>query len=725
MERVVLDPKGKITISMLAKLGWRATAIVALLTSPASGVFAQSGADNELYGAESKESGIDAIINSIAEQMDEEGLLDEAAAEGLADLRAKEDAPINLNTATETELSSLIFLDERKARAIMRRRRVAGGIRTAQELMTIKELNATDILILSHIASAAPAADSSTLRQTVKINAIWRAGRRWPLAHGYKSGEEKAAAYYGGALKTMFRVKAEIGGRLGFGLVGDNDSGEPQLKNGSGLMDFYGGYATYEPARGPIRKIVAGHYNVRLGQGLGIWTGLGFAPTMTGTSYGRTAMGVTPSASAAESGYMRGVAAEARILPIRLTAYASFVDADATTKRRADGTTYITTIRTSGYHRTATERSYRHNVTLTTIGAYASADIGRLRMGIGANNWHVSKPLGFNGQEYRRYYPTGKDITTISHDARVFIGRAHIYGEVATQGAGAAGGVAGIDYDMGGGKVFAAAIRRFSKRYFAQMQQPVCRTSRGGSESGLYAAYEAPPLPHLNVRLSIDAWKLRWLQSNAKCPTNGWSARIDAQYDISRRSQLTIKAKVTSREATTNDESETDGWRKVDTRSTSCKAIFTVHPSRHAEMATIAERTDVRPAGGGHEAGLLIAQTMKVKSQSEKVSLCLSGSLFDTDSYAARTYTRRPMVLYDMAFAACYGRGASATAMVTLAFAKCMKVWLWCTHTKYADRDVIGSGYEQTAGPRRTDVKIQLQWKLWWKKQPELWPAKS
>ena len=117
---------------MLAKLGWRATAIVALLTSPASGVFAQSGADNELYGAESKESGIDAIINSIAEQMDEEGLLDEAAAEGLADLRAKEDAPINLNTATETELSSLIFLDERKARAIMRRRRVAGGIRTAQ-----------------------------------------------------------------------------------------------------------------------------------------------------------------------------------------------------------------------------------------------------------------------------------------------------------------------------------------------------------------------------------------------------------------------------------------------------------------------------------------------------------------------------------------------------------------------------------------------------------------
>lgn len=663
---------------------------------------------------------IDDLINSLAEQMDEDDTLDESATEGLAELRAMTDNPIDLNAATESELSSLIFLGERKASAIVRHRLRGGGIKTPQELMTIKGLNTTDILILRHIATIGKGADSAALRPVAKAEAMLRVGRRWPLARGYKSDGGKEAAYEGGALKTLFRAKVEIGGRLSFGLVGDNDAGEPQMKNGSGLMDFYGGYVAFKPARGVVRKVVAGHYNVRLGQGLGIWTGFGFDPTATGVSAGRDATGVTPSLSAAESGYMRGVAIEARSLPWRMTAYASWVDGDATTKLSADSTVYMTTIRTTGYHRTATERKYRHNDLLTTIGAHSSADIGKGRIGIGVNNWHTRLPMRYDGQPYRLHYPTGCDITTASLDARLIAGRVHLFGEMATQGKDAAAGVVGADYDFGGGKSLSASVRRFGRHYFAQTQQPVCHTSRGGGESGAYVGFGASPLPRLEVRASIDGWKLRNLQRNVYSPTKGFKIRAEATYGLTRRSSISARLRHTAQETTTGGK---ENWQAATMSSTSVKVIFKSNPTRQTDLSTLVERTSARTAADKHETGILIAQTIKQATASGLLSIALSGSLFNTDSYAARTYTRRPMVLYDMAFATCYGKGATATAMATIKPTDQIKIWLWCTHTRYTDRDTIGSGYEETRGPRRTDIKIQLQWKLWWRKRADLWPA--
>lgn len=663
---------------------------------------------------------IDDLVNSLAEQMDEDGTLDETANEGLAELRVLAENPIDINAATESELSGLIFLGERKANAIVRHRLRAGGIRTPQELMTIKGLSATDILLLRQVTFIGAGADSASIRPVAKVETLLRIGRRWPLARGYRSAGSKAAAYEGGAVKTLFRAKAEIGGRLSFGLVGDNDAGEPQMKNGSGLMDFYGGYASFKPARGAVRKIVARHYNVRLGQGLGIWTGFGFDPTVTGISAGRDATGVTPSLSAAESGYMRGAAIEARALPWRMTAYASWVDGDATTKLSADSTVYITTIRTTGYHRTATERKYRHNDLLTTIGIHTSADLGKSRIGIGVNNWHTEKPMGYDGQPYRLHYPTGRDITTASLDARFITGRIHLFGEMATQGRDATAGVAGVDYDIGGGKCLSASVRRFGRRYFAQMQQPVCHTSRGGGESGAYLGFGASPLPKLDVRASADCWKLRNLQRNVYKPAKGFKIRATAAYGLTRRSEISARLRHTTQETTTGGK---DNWHSATERSTSLKVMFKSSPASRTGLSTIAERTSARTAAGKHETGLLVAQTIKQTTPGGLLSIAMSGSLFNTDSYAARTYTRRPMVLYDMAFATCYGKGATATAMVTLKPTDQLKIWLWCTHTRYTDRNAIGSSYEETKGPRRTDVKIQLQWKLWWHKRADLWAA--
>lgn len=662
---------------------------------------------------------LDEMIDAIAEQLAEDDKMDENVREGLAELRELSSAPLDINTATEDDLSRLIFLDERKAKAIIGHRRRAGGILTQQELMTVRGLTPMDINMLRRIARIGESRDTSALKRTLKINAIARIGRRFPLSRGFSKTDTTEAAYAGRPISQLFRVKVEVGGRLSLGLVADNDAGEPQMRDGAGLMDYAGGYICYKPARGVVTKAVIGNYTVRLGQGLGIWTGFGFSPTIMGTSASRTATGVSPSMSAAESEYMRGLAMEMRLGRTRTTIFASSVRADATTRASADSTTFATTIRTTGNHRTKTERSCRHNDQIVTIGAYASTDIGPARWGVGVNNWHTKIPLGYNGQLYRINMPTGHNITTVSTDIRTFIRRAHIFGEIACQGRNAWGGTVGADFDFGGGNSLSVAVRKFGKSYQAQIQQPVCHSSRGGGESGGYIGIEASPLAGLTIRANVDAWRISWLQSGVWAPTTGWSMRVNTTYDISRHSSLSLRIRHTDKEATTQGAEDygTDALPYhgsiSESKATSYKAIFAASPSKTVSLSTICERTHTVSADATHATGFLIAETLKAAFADERVTLSASASYFDTDNYTARTYTRRPMVLYDMAFATCSGEGATVTGMLTLRIAKTLKVWFWATHTKYLDRLEIGSGYDQTAGPRRTDVKVQLQWKLW------------
>lgn len=695
----------------LHALGPRATLIAAICLF-SIGAFAQNANDTD-------DDILDGMIDAIAEQLAEDDMMDESAREGLAELRELSSTPLDINTATEDDLSRLIFLDERKAKAIIGHRRRAGGILTQQELMTVRGLTPMDINMLRRIARIDENRDTSALKRTLKINAIARIGRRYPLSRGFSKTDTTEAAYAGAPISQLLRIKVEMGGRLSLGLVADNDAGEPQMRDDAGLMDYAGGYICYKPARGVVTKAVVGNYTVRQGQGLGIWTGFGFNPTIMGTSASRTATGVSPSMSAAESEYLRGLAMEMRTGRTRATIFASSVRADATTRTSADSSTFVTTIRTTGYHRTKTERGYRHNDQIVTIGTYASTDIGAARWGVGVNNWHTKIPLGYNGQLYRINMPTGHDITTISTDLRTFIRKAHIFGEIACQGRDAWGATIGADFDLGGGNSLSVAARKFGKSYQAQIQQPVSHSSRGGGESGGYIGIEASPLAGLTIRANVDAWRISWLQSGVWTPTTGWSMRINATYDISRHSSLSLRVRHTNKEATTqgSDDYSTDALPYhgplSETRTTSYKAVFATSPTKAVSLSTLCERTHAVSADAAHATGFLIAETMKATFLNERVTMSASASYFDTDNYAARTYTRRPMVLYDMAFATCSGEGATVTGMLTLRIAKTLKIWLWATHTKYIDRQDIGTGYDQTAGPRRTDIKIQLQWKLW------------
>lgn len=659
---------------------------------------------------------VDYILDDIADAMDEDGRLDETAMEELAELGALADDPLDINSATAEELSQLIFLTDNKIRSIINHKQMVGKIRSVQELTTIRGLTYGDIFKMRHFVYIGEGIDTATIRKNLKIETLGRIGRRWPESRGYIGSDTTASPYTGGHWGQLARVKGEVGKVVGFGMVAENDAGEPQMKDGAGLADFGGWYLSMTPKRGAVRRAVVGHYHLRLGQGLGVWTGFGLSPTTTGISTGRAATGVSPTLSAAESGYLRGGAIELRHKWLRGTAWVSVTEADATKKIDEDGETYVSSFRTSGLHRTETERQYRHNDRVTAMGAHASADVGVARIGVGYNTWHTETPLGSEGKMYLVNRPEGDRINTLSLDARWYIRRVHVFGEAAMQGRDGIGGIVGMEVDAGSGTSVALSIRRFGTNYYAALSQPATHCSTSGGEGGMTMGVTFQPTGKISVSGVVDYWRLRWLKSNIWSPTTGWKARVNADIYPTSRTEAHLSVRHTKDEKTTTNSDGTLRGTLATTHLTRIKATYSVTPNGIFKTTTAAEFTHEGGTADGH--GIMAGQDMKVSPEGGKFALSLAAAYFNTTDYACRVFVRQPRMVYDMRFASYSGEGVSASGMVTLGPWAGVKAWAWVAYAWQCGRETVGTGYDETPGGGRFDVKLQVQWKLyWWKKK--------
>ncbi len=659
---------------------------------------------------------VDYILDDIADAMDEDGRLDETTMEELAELGALADEPLDINSATAEELSQLIFLSDNKIRSIISHRQMVGKIRSVQELTTIRGLTYGDIFKMRHFVYIGERLDTAAIRKNLKIEALGRIGRRWPESRGYIGSDTTVAPYAGGHWGQLARVKGEIGNVVGFGMVAENDAGEPQMKDGAGLADFGGWYLNTTPKRGAVRKAVIGHYHLRLGQGLGVWTGFGLSPTTTGISAGRAATGIFPTLSAAESGYLRGGAIELRRKWLRGTAWVSVTEVDATKNTDEEEETYVSSFRTSGLHRTETERKYRRNDKVTALGAHASADVGVARIGVGCNTWHTETPLGSGGKMYLVNRPEGDRINTLSLDARWYIRRAHVFGETAIQGKDGIGGIVGVEVDAGGGTSVALSIRRFGTKYYAALSQPATHSSTGGGEGGMTMGVTFQPTGKMSISAVVDYWRLRWLKSNIWSPTTGWKARVNADIYPTGMTEAHLSVRHTKDEKTTTSSDGTLRGALATTHLTRIKATYSVRPNDIFKTTTAAEFTHEGGMADGH--GIMAGQDMKVSPEGGNFVFSLAAAYFNTTDYACRVFVRQPRMVYDMRFSSYSGEGVSASGMVTLGPWAGVKAWAWVAYAWQSGRESVGTGYDETPGGGRFDVKFQLQWKLyWWKKK--------
>lgn len=95
-----------------------------------------------------------------------------------------------------------------------------------------------------------------------------------------------------------------------------------------------------------------------------------------------------------------------------------------------------------------------------------------------------------------------------------------------------------------------------------------------------------------------------------------------------------------------------------------------------------------------------------------KFNLTARYAIFDTEDYDNRQYVYERDVWLTYTLPAYEGKGVRNYIVAEYSFTKKITVWLRYAHTRYTDRDEIGSGVDTIQGNERNDIRIQARIKI-------------
>ncbi|MDQ6723239.1 MAG: helix-hairpin-helix domain-containing protein, partial [Thermoproteota archaeon] len=298
--------------------------------------------------------------------------------------------PLNLNTATESELKQLKVLTALQIQNLIAYRKLFGKFIDIYELQAVPDWNVSMIrrirsfitvndqpYLLASLASRLKNGQNSLL---VRVTQVLERSK------GYLLDSSNAKNFYPGSQQKLFvRYKYAYKNLLQYGITAEKDAGEQFFKGAqkSGF-DFYSAHFFVRNV-GIIKSLALGDFIVNLGQGLTQWMGLAFKKSSDVLNIKRQADVLRPYNSTGEIYFHRGAGITFQKKYWEATAFISNRKVDANfivdTLNNED---FISSLQTSGYHRTKSEVEDKNSQGQLTLGGNLSYSKNRLHIGFNA-----------------------------------------------------------------------------------------------------------------------------------------------------------------------------------------------------------------------------------------------------------------------------------------------------------------------------------------------------
>lgn len=131
--------------------------------------------------------------------------------------------------------------------------------------------------------------------------------------------------------------------------------------------------------------------------------------------------------------------------------------------------------------------------------------------------------------------------------------------------------------------------------------------------------------------------------------------------------------------------------------------------SENIEMKTRAQFSTYNFAQASSK-GMVILQDISINFG--KLRLIGRYAIFDTEDYDNRQYVYERDVWLTYSLPAYEGNGVRNYILAEYSFTKKFTVWIRYAHTRYTDRNEIGSGADTISGNERNDIRIQTRIKI-------------
>lgn len=610
-----------------------------------------------------------------------------------------EQAPLDINTATREQLQQLPFLSDRQVEDIQEYIYRYGAMKSTAELAMIASIDYATRQLLTHFVDCPEHPASNTLDWKKALGKAQHAITITANVPFYKRRGDKEG-YLGYPYRHSLRYQLHYRDQLKAGLVGAQDAGEPFFahRNKAGY-DFYSFYVEAH-RMGRISTLVAGRYKASFGMGLVMGGTFGLGKMTTLTALGRRGSGLKAHSSRQAARFLQGAAATMHMAKgLEATAFASYRKVDATL---ADGDSAIANIVADGYHRTATEMDKKGNASETVGGTHLNYRHGALQIGATATITHYSKPLHPNtAQRYRTYYPAGNDFWNVGIDYAYTHWLFTLHGETATGKGGAIATINSIGFSPTSRLSLLLLQRFYGKKYHTMHGSSFSEGGRVQNESGVYAGMAWQPLRYLRLTAYTDFAQFPFATYQAQVASRAWDNLVQAQLSWQH---LALTARYRLK------------WREHDNAEHTALTATTTHRARLSATLTqgdwrLAANADwVSAEAAERSRGWMASGNVGYSHAWLKVTASMG--YFCTDDSESRIYGYEPGVLYDFGYRQYEGEGIRWAVVARADFGRRLMVAAHLATTNYFDRDHISTGYQRIDRSAKTDLQLQVRWRL-------------
>ncbi len=368
----------------------------------------------------------DDIIN-IAEELAQDDMDPEAAVIFLEQLNELTENPVKINSADESELSRLFFLSGFQIKSIADHVKSTGSILSVYEIASIPGFSrhTAEIMIpfITLEKNLNRPDELTRLRNRLITNLIFKPG-------------ESDSSYPGSALKILTKYKADSG-PFSAGLTIEKDAGEKLFSGSPPLPDFLSGYVAFN-GHGFVRKLIAGDFSARFGQGLSVNTGIHTGIPLTSAGYNLSRNEIKPYTSTDENNFFRGAATELATGKMKLIVLFSYNNIDATINTSDDSSAFfIENFYRSGLHNTELLMTKKDAVAEMFYGADLNLNLRSFTFGINWSETRLSVPVRTVSADPEDLYEfKGRSNSILSAYYTGSPGKSLLFGEISTDHSG-------------------------------------------------------------------------------------------------------------------------------------------------------------------------------------------------------------------------------------------------------------------------------------------------
>lgn len=655
--------------------------------------------------------------------------------------------PINLNSDEVVRLLELHLINAFQYEELQKYRRYYGDFLFMEELEMLDGIDEQTLAILAPVVYVGKdlTKDKITLKKLAsygKHQVLGRFEQVLESQQGYASySDEEILAkpnsrFLGSPQRYQLRYTYNYRNKVRAGFVLEKDPGEmfftdhvsdtvkallgKQYHRG---FDFVG-FHLYAKDMGIVKAAVIGDYQMSWGQGLTMWSGMSFGKAGAGSSIMKQGRGLSPKSSASETLFMRGTAVTLGGGPFGATVFYAnrMIDANVSVADSLEEAEMVSSLQETGYHRTIGEIQDRHAIRQQVVGGHLAYANAHFEVGYTLHHTWLNVPLQLKPSHYNQYYFQGSRLTNQGLDFKYVKGKYALFGEAAmsynndtmvkqqTQRPIAFAGLIGMTVKPTGYLNFTILYRNYGKAYQNLFSNAFGEGSRNQGQNGVYLGVEVAPAPYWNFLAYADQFRFTWLTSQVNAPSWGHDYYMRLSHSFSKKTSAYLQFR-----SKTKMKNSTDGmtFSHYPIFYTKNSVRFNIsYGFNDFVFGNKVEGAHYRNDDGSNAYGYYLCQDIAYKPEGKPFNLTFRYALFDAQDYNARVYAYENDVLYAFSVPALYGKGMRVYLLGKLKFLDALTLYARIGSTFYTDRETISSGPTQIEGNHKTDLKVEVVWKL-------------